>query len=112
MLSTFSCWAFIPLAALYKARIICQTPFRCLIRVASRANAGYFLNCLRVHVTTDANGLLQHFELAHNAHETHSSARYSYVRAFQLALLDTGIGHRLRNLGGVGVLEVGASHLL
>src|SRR5580698_6114748 len=96
MLSTFNCCAFMPLAALKSARII-SSP--------RSSNFCNFLDGFTAHVVRDRNGLLHHFELAHDAHQPHRSMRGAHVGSLDLSLMNRGIdrvGGRL--VAGVAVV--------
>src|ERR1700726_3971016 len=89
IVSTFSCCAFIPLAALKSARINFFPPASAYLRD--------FLYRLPSHFARDGNGLLHHFELPHHGDEAHRGLRGIHVRRFQSALLHLHIGRVLRS---------------
>src|SRR5579862_7420323 len=105
MLSTLVCWAFMPLAAVYSARII-VCPFD------YSSDARDLLDRLRIHVAADPDGLLQHFKLAHYADETHGAFGHRHIGFLDLPLLHfnaIGGGWRLRR---IAILEAGVADLL
>src|SRR5579871_647593 len=89
MLSTFVCWAVIPLAALYSARIILALLFL-------RSYPRHFLNGALVHLAAQRNGLLQHFELAHDPDQPHSRLGAAGIGILQVPLPDSRIRRRAR----------------
>src|SRR5579863_3950587 len=95
MLSIFSSWAVIPLAALYKARIISPSS------VVSRDHARHFFYGAPIEFIAEVHRLLQHFELAHEGDQANRRLGRSDVRLFDLSLQDRSRRVRgRRTLGG------------
>src|SRR3954449_10075730 len=98
MLSTFICWAVMPLAALKSARVI-DSP-------SLIAYFGDLLDGGAVHVRAQRDGLLQHLELPHHAHETDRGFGGSGIGRLQLSLLDGGAVRRRGTERGVADAKV------
>src|SRR5579884_1328388 len=75
-----------PLAALYKARIIR------MFLLGSRWYTRDLVNAFLVHVNRHCYGLLQHLELAHDSHDLHRCRRRIHVGSLNLRLMNFGIG--------------------
>src|SRR5215831_9500731 len=119
MLSTLSCWAVMPLAALYNARITLNRSFstdrkRWAGRRAyptSSTDSCDFLNRLCIHFSADADGLLQHLELTHDSDQPHSGFGDRHVRILEFSLLDIHALGRDGTILWVWVFEAALAHL-
>src|ERR1035441_1252363 len=79
MLSTFICWAVMPLAALNKALIIVLTLFL-------TSDFGDILHGVAVHVSTDLSGFVERFKLPHDLYQPDGTFSWGQVRLFLVAL--------------------------
>ena len=67
----------------------------------ARLNLRHFFDGLFPHVVGNRDGLLHHFELAHQAHDAHRSMRSAHVGRFDLSLINLRAGRVHRILGRV-----------
>src|ERR1700720_2585442 len=103
MLSTFNCSAFIPLAALNRARIIF---YLLLLRSNPRLlNLGNFFDRLAIHVARKGYRLLHHFELPRDTNQTYRSLGRADVGIFDFSLINLDVGG-IHGFLVAGVLEI------
>src|SRR6266481_2225974 len=107
MLSTFNCWAVMPLAALYKARIISL-----LLYIPLCWYPRYFIDSILLHIRRERDSPLQHVELSQDADQLHGRGRSVDIRGFDLSLVYFDVGGLDRRLRSIRELKIVVPALL